>query len=280
MKKNIIALIPMYIFTILFVAAPLIYLVTLSFMTKSGSFGADAVFTLVNYKRVFEPTYLKTFIFSLRMSLISTVITAVIGYPFGYFMSRCEAPKAKFIILMLVILPFWTNALVRLYGFIILLRGNGLLFNILRTMGLKIDNLEFLYTGKAVIAGTVYALLPFMILTVFSSCSKLDTSVTEAARDLGATSLKTFFTVTLPLTCDGLIFGSILVFIPSMGLFFISDLLGGGKIIILGNLIKNQIMISHDYPFAAAISVIMLLMMLACAALMRSLTGNGRRISK
>ena len=181
---------------------------------------------------------------------------------------------------MLVILPFWTNALVRLYGFIILLRGNGLLFSFLKSAGFGIDKLEFLYTGKAVIAGTVYALSPFMILTVYSSCAKLDGSVPEAARDLGATPLKCFFTVTLPLTCDGLVFGSILVFIPSMGLFFISDLLGGGKIIILGNLIKNQIMISHDYPFAAAISVIMLLMMLACAALMRSLTNTGRRMSK
>jgi len=276
MKKNIVALLPMYIFTLFFVAAPLIYLVVLSFMTKSDSFSADAIFTLNNYRRAFEPAYAKTFLFSLRLSVITTAATAIIGYPFGYFMSRCESASLKGCILMLVILPFWTNALVRLYGFIILLRGNGLLFVALKSVFPDMEQLKFLYTEKAVIAGTVYALAPFMILTVYSSCAKLDSTVLEASRDLGASGLKTFFNVSLPLTCDGLVAGATLVFIPSMGMFYISDLLGGGKIIILGNLIKNQIMISHDYPFAAAISVIMLLMMLACAGVMRFFSGYGR----
>lgn len=250
----------MYLFTLLFVLLPLGFLIALSFMRKSGPLSYETVFTTENYKNIFNHIYLKTFANSLKLSFYTTIITVIIGYPFGYFMSRCKSGKTKAVLLMLVILPFWTNALIRIYGFIILFRGNGLLQSLL---GLG-SNYSFLYTEKAVVTGMVYALLPFMILTIYSACSKIEDSIPEAARDLGASSVKTFFTVVLPLTSDGLISGITLVFIPSMGLFFISDLLGGGKVMIAGNLIKDQIMTAHSYPFAAAVSVVMLIMMLAC----------------
>ncbi len=270
---------PMYLFTLVFVLLPLVFLVALSFMEKDGALSYTPVFIFENYKNIFDRVYLKTFISSLRLSFITTVVTLIIGYPFAYFMSRCENVRMKFFILLLVILPFWTNALVRIYGFIILLRGNGLLHSFLGFFGLG-DGYGFLYTEGAVVTGMVYALLPFMILTSYSACVKIDANLSEAARDLGASPLKTFFHVVLPLTADGIVSGITLVFIPSMGLFFISDLLGGGKVMIVGNLIKDQVMTSHSYPFAAAISVVMLITMLLCMEITRILVNRILRGSR
>lgn len=265
--------VPMYVFTLIFVLLPLGFLVALSFMEKDGALSYAPVFTLENYKSIFDTVYLKTFITSLKLSFITTLVTGLIGYPFAYFMSRCENVRTKLFVLLLVILPFWTNALVRIYGFIILLRGNGILHSALQFFGMG-EGYRFLYTEGAVITGMVYALLPFMILTIYSACEKIDASIPLAARDLGASSVKTFFTVVFPLTADGLVSGITLVFIPSMGLFFISDLLGGGKVMIVGNLIKDQIMTSHSYPFAAAVSVIMLITMLLCTEITRILVNK------
>ena len=265
--------IPMYIFTLAFVVLPLAFLVALSFMTKTGPLDFEPVFTLENYIKAGNRTYLETFLVSLKISIITTGITVMIGYPFAYFMSRTENAKVKGIILLLVILPFWTNALVRIYGFIILFRGNGIVHSLLNVFGTG-DGYSFLYTEPAVILGMVYGLLPFMILTAYSACSKLSPEIIEAARDLGAGPVKTFFTVALPVTSEGLISGITLVFIPSMGLFFISDLLGGGNVTIVGNLIKDRITTAHDYPFAAAIAVIMLLTMFICMEITKILVNK------
>ena len=262
--------IPMYIFTLAFVILPLLFLAALSFMTKTGPLEFEPVLTFQNYQGVFSGTYLQTFLVSLKISFITTLITVIVGYPFAYFMSRVESAKVKGIILLLVILPFWTNALVRIYGFIILFRGNGILHSLLNLMGAG-EGYGILYTEPAVIMGMVYGLLPFMILTAYSACEKLSTEILEAARDLGAGKIKTFFTVALPVTSEGLISGITLVFIPSMGLFFISDLLGGGNITIVGNLIKDQITTSHNYPLAASIGVIMLILMFLCTEVTRLL---------
>lgn len=262
--------IPMYIFTLAFVILPLLFLAALSFMTKTGPLEFEPVLTFQNYQGVFSGTYLQTFLVSLKISFITTLITVIVGYPFAYFMSRVESAKVKGIILLLVILPFWTNALVRIYGFIILFRGNGILHSLLNIMGAG-EGYGILYTEPAVIMGMVYGLLPFMILTAYSACEKLSPEILEAARDLGAGKIKTFFTVALPVTSEGLISGITLVFIPSMGLFFISDLLGGGNITIVGNLIKDQITTSHNYPLAASIGVIMLILMFLCTEVTRLL---------
>lgn len=262
--------IPMYIFTLAFVILPLLFLAALSFMTKTGPLEFDSVFTLQNYKGALSGTYLETFVVSIKIAFIVTFITVMIGYPFAYFMSRTESKKWKAVILLLVILPFWTNALVRIYGFIILFRGNGIIHSLLNMWGAG-EGYGFLYTEGAVIMGMVYGLLPFMILTAYSACEKLSPEYLEAARDLGAGKVKTFFTVALPVTSEGLISGITLVFIPSMGLFFISDLLGGGNVTIVGNLIKDQITTSHNYPFAAAIGVIMLIFMFLCTEITRLL---------
>ena len=176
-------------------------------------------------------------------------------------------------VLLLLIVPFWTNALIRIYGWRILLMSNGPLNNLLLALGSISEPLKLLYTDGAVLLGMVYALVPFMILPAFSTVDKLDFSVVEAARDLGAGPLYAFLTVTVPLTLSGLAAGCVLVFIPSMGLFFLNDLLGGSKTVLAGGLIQ-QLINSRDLPMASALSVLMLSITGAVIVVYRKLGGT------
>lgn len=261
MKKSKLTVIPLYLSTIVLVVIPLVYIIILSFLKKDAIWGVTNEFTLDNFIKIFDPIYLKTFVDSLILAFSTTIITLFLGYPFGYFMSKLGTKKRS-IVMLLVVIPFWTNALVRIYGWIILLRTNGVLNSILLNLGLIDEPIKILYTYGAVLIGMVYSLLPFMILSIYTSAEKIDWSLIEAARDLGATSFQAFFTITLKLTLPGILSGVVLVFIPSVGLFFISDLLGGGKIMLIGNLIKNQLLVSRDWPFGAALSVVMMVMTL------------------
>jgi spermidine/putrescine transport system permease protein len=261
-KKNKVSvwnIAPIYLFTCLFVIGPLIYMLVLSFMTRAEVWGVEARFTWKNYLKILEPVYFDTFLESLKLALMSTLITLVVGYPFGYFMAKLSA-RWKRIMMLLVVVPFWTNALIRMYGWIIIFRSNGLLDKILIGTGLTKEPLKLLYSFPAVLVGMVYSLLPFMILSVYSASEKLDWSYIEAARDLGATRLQAFLTVTVKLTLPGILSGVVLVFIPSMGLFFIVDILGGGKFMLVGNLIRDQVFSTRDWPFAAALSIVFLLL--------------------
>lgn len=257
-SNNWLLIAPMYIFTLLFVAGPLIYMLVLSFLQKADVWGVEFVFTLKNYLKIGKQVYLNTFWESIKLAFATTALTLLIGYPFGYFMAKLPE-KRKTLFMLLIVIPFWTNALMRMYGWIILFRSNGLIEQGLMALGLIDDSLKMLYNYKAVLAGMVYALLPFMILSVYSSAEKMDWTLVEAAKDLGAKSWQAFVTITLKLTLPGILSGVILVFIPSMGLFFIADILGGGKIMLVGNLIQNQLMSTRDWPFAAALAVILML---------------------
>ena len=172
-----------------------------------------------------------------------------------------------------LMVPFWTNSLIRLYGWIIILRANGPLDQLVMALGLSDKPLKLLYTYPAVVVGMVYALLQFMIFSVYSSAEKMDWSLVEAARDLGASPARAFFTVTLKLTLPGLLSGVILTFIPSMGLFFIADILGGNKVVLVGSLIQDQLIKAHNTPFAAALSVVLMLMTTLMIALYRKISG-------
>ncbi len=249
---------PLYIFTIIFVALPIIYLIVLSFMTRAQTWGVVNEFTLDNYAKILKPVYLNTFKESFQLAVSTTLVTLVIGYPFGYFMARLEK-KAKSMMMLFVVIPFWTSALMRMYGWIIIFRSNGLLDKLLMALGITKDPLKLLYSYPAVLVGMVYSLLPFMILSVYSSTDKMDWSLVEAARDLGASRFQAFLTVTVKMTLPGIMSGVVLVFIPSMGLFFIADILGGGKVMLVGNLIQNQLQSGRDWPFAAALSVILMI---------------------
>lgn len=249
---------PLYIFTIIFVALPIVYLIVLSFMTRAQTWGVVNEFTFDNYKKILKPVYLNTFKESFRLAILTTASTLVIGYPFGYFMARLEK-RAKSMMMLLVVIPFWTSALMRMYGWIIIFRSNGLLDKLLMTFRITDAPLKLLYSYPAVLVGMVYSLLPFMILSVYSSTDKMDWSLVEAARDLGATRLTAFLTITVKMTLPGILSGIVLVFIPSMGLFFIADILGGGKVMLVGNLIQNQLQSGRDWPFAAALSVVLMI---------------------
>ncbi len=249
---------PLYLFTLFFVALPLLYLLILSFLTRAQTWGVVNEFTLDNYVKIGKPVYLDTFKESFQLAVLTTVSTLLIGYPFGYFMARLSK-RAKSLMMLLVVIPFWTSALMRMYGWIIIFRSKGLLDKVLMGLGLTSSPLKLLYSYPAVLVGMVYSLLPFMILSVYSSTDKMDWSLVEAARDLGASRWTAFWTVTVKLTLPGILSGIVLVFIPSMGLFFIADILGGGKVMLVGNLIQAQLQSGRDWPFAAALSVMLML---------------------
>ncbi|MDR0600493.1 MAG: ABC transporter permease [Treponema sp.] len=252
-------LIPMYLFTLIFILFPFIYMIVLSFMRRDGAWGVAQTWTLRNYLRVTVGEYRTTFVQSLKLALISTVMMVLAGYPFGYFMARL-GEKWKNRIMLLLVIPFWVSSLMRLYGWVIVFRANGVLDTILMTLGITKEPLRLLYNYPAVVLGMIYALLPFMIYPVYTSAEKLDRNLTEAARDLGASPLRAFLTVNLPLTMPGLFSGVVLTFVPSMGLFFIADILGGNKVVLVGNLIHEQLLKAHDWPFAAALSVVLMVM--------------------
>ncbi|MBE6987643.1 MAG: ABC transporter permease [Ruminococcaceae bacterium] len=258
-KMSLAMLAPIYIFTIAFVALPIIYMFVLSFLKQAESWGVVYEFTLKNYLDILEPIYLTTFIESFKLAVLTTLLVIIIGYPFGYFMAKLSA-KWRGRMMLLLMVPFWTNSLIRLYGWIIIFRANGPLDKILMFLGITQEPLKLLYTYPAVVVGMVYALVPFMILAVYSSVEKMDWSLVEASRDLGASAFEAFRTVTLPLTLPGLLSGIILTFVPSMGLFFIADILGGNKVVLVGNVIQEQLMKAHNWPFAAALAVILMLM--------------------
>ncbi len=267
----LLTLIPIYIFTFFFVLGPLIYMFILSFLTRGETWGVVWDFTAENYANIFEPVYLETFWESLKLAFISTGFVILLGYPFGYFMAKLTR-KWKSRMMMFLMIPFWTSSLIRLYGWIVIFRANGTLDSFLMGTGLTSEPLKLLYTYPAVVVGMIYALLPFMIFAVYSSAEKLDMSLVEAARDLGASRWRAFLTVSLKLTLPGLLSGVILTFVPSMGLFFIADILGGSKVVLIGNVIQDQLMKTHNWPFAAALAVALMLITTLFMVLYRKIT--------
>ncbi len=271
-NREALTLVPLYLFTLLFLVGPLVYMVVLSFMTRAETWGVLPEFTLENYRDIGEPVYLETFWESLKLAVVTTLLVIAIGYPMGYFMAKLTA-KWKRRVMLLLMIPFWTSSLIRLYGWIIIFRAGGVFDQMLMALHLTDGPLKVLYTYPAVVVGMVYALLPFMIFAVYSSAEKLDFSLVEAARDLGASPWKAFLTVSLKLTLPGLLSGVVLTFVPSMGLFFIADILGGNKVVLVGNLIQTQLMKAHDSPFAAALSVVLMLLTTLIIFLYRKLSG-------
>ena len=252
------AIMPMYIFTLVFVLGPLIYMVVFSFMTRGDQWGFVAEFTVNNYKRIFNPVFLDTFVQSVKLALLTTIFVITVGYPCGYFMAKLD-PKWRTRAMFVLIIPFWTSSLMRLYGWMIIFRANGILDRFLMWTGITEEPLKLMYTYPAVVTGMVYALVPFMIYAVYASTEKMDWTLVEASRDLGAGKIKAFTSVSLPMTMPGLFSGVVLTFTPSMGLYFISEILGGNKVVLVGNLIQDQMMRAHDWPFAAALSVALML---------------------
>lgn len=276
LKSNLpklVTLSPVSLWLILLVAIPLIYVLALSFFTRSDSGGVEFKLTFENYSKLFNAEYLKIYWSSIVVAFVTTILSIFLAYPFAYHMASGSQRK-KTLMMLLVIIPFWTNSLIRLYGWKTLLGAEGVLNKLLTGIGLIDKPLEILFTDKAVILGMVYTLLPFMILPLFTSIEKLDKTLLEASSDLGAKRYKTFFHITLPLTAPGIFAGSVMVFIPTLGYFFVSDLMGGGNTMLIGNLIKNQFYTSQNWPLGASLSIVLILITLIIVKIYTKLGGS------
>lgn len=270
LKQNAPA-IPILVWVGLLVGIPLIFVIGLSFLTRSETGNVIFKFTLSNYRKMFDPIYLKIFLNSFLLATLTGIVTLIIGYPVAYFTANLD-PKKRSLSIALIMLPFWISSLLRTYGWIILLGNTGILNNILIKLNIIKTPLNMMYKFSTILIGTAYMLIPFMIIAIYNSVDKLDKSLLEASYDLGATRAETFRNITLPLTLPGIAGGFTLVFIPSLGLFFISDLLGGGMTLFLGNVINAQVTKGRNKPLAAAFSVGMILLVLIILAIYAKVT--------
>jgi spermidine/putrescine transport system permease protein len=223
--------------------------------------------SLANYGRALEPLYLSILWRSLGLALATTLLCLVLAYPVAFWLGRRAPARWRSTLLVLVVLPFWTSFLVRMYAWIFMLRSEGLVNHLLGQLGFP--PLPLLYTDFAVLLGQVYGELPFMILPLYASLEKLDPSLLEAAADLGAAPARALLRVTLPLTRAGIVAGCLLVFIPSLGAYLAPDLLGGARTVYIGNLIQSQFAVARDMPFGSALSFLLSLTVLALLALFR-----------
>ncbi|MCF7363909.1 MULTISPECIES: spermidine/putrescine ABC transporter permease PotB [Vibrio] len=252
LQTSIISLIVGWL--VLFVLIPNLMIIITSFLTRDEANLIELTFTFDNYLRLLDPLYAKVMLHSFYMAIVATILCLIIGYPFAYIVAKMPE-KWRPIMLFLVIVPFWTNSLIRTYGLKIVLGTQGILNKALLDIGLIDAPLRIMYTETAVMIGLVYILLPFMILPLYSAIEKLDDTYIEAARDLGANKFQTLTKVILPLTMPGIIGGCLLVLLPALGMFYISDLLGGAKNLLIGNVIKSQVLNARDWPFGAATSI-------------------------
>jgi spermidine/putrescine transport system permease protein len=241
---------------VIFFAVPITAMLVVSVMPRGVYGGVEPGLTLEHYRRFFDPLYLGIFWRTLLWSAACTAICLLLGFPVAYVIAH--ARKWRAVLLLLVILPFWTSFLVRTFAMMFLLRDSGLVNAVLLGLGIVDQPVELLYTPFAVISGLVYGFLPFMVLPIYASLEKLDPALLEASAMLGARPAAGFFKITLPLALPGILAGCFLVFIPSLGSFLTSDLLGGAKQVMLGNLVQNQFTTARNWPFGSAASLVMM----------------------
>ena len=264
---------PVIIYAIMLIFLPLLYIFVISFFKSDGYGGMIETITIDNYLQLFNLVYLKIFWQSIVIALVVTMICIIISYPFVLAVSHKSKITQK-VLMTLVMVPFLTNSLIRMYGWIVLLRKSGVINNLLLGLGITNNPLQLMYNNFGIIIGMVYKLIPFMSLPLYNSVATIDKSLLEAASDLGANKMKTFSKIIVPQTSSALFNGSLMVFTPALGYFFIVDVLGGGKIMILGNLIRNQFLTARNWPFGAAISVFLLLITLGIIAIYRKNGGK------
>ncbi len=264
---------PVTLVMLLLVAIPLVYVAVMSFCSIDESYNVVYDFTFGNYARLVNADYLRIYAQSIIIAGLTTLISLLIGYPFAYVISR-TAGKMKNILYMLVIIPFWTNSLIRIYGWRTFLGTNGWLNFLFTTLGISDEPVEFLYTRGTTVLGMVYCLIPFMILPLYTAIEKLDKSLLEASADLGARKMTTLFSVVIPLTASGIFSGCLMVFIPCLGYFFVSEILGGGNSDVIGNLIERQFQSGNNWPLGSALSIILIIITLVLVKLFQKTGGN------
>ena len=270
---------PGLLYLTVFMAVPLLLVLVYAFFQRGRFGGVVWRFTLDNFGRALDQVYLSVLSNSLVIAGLTTLLALLLGYPAAYAIAKLPATW-RTVALILVVLPFWTNFLIRTYAWIVLLNSEGPLNKGLLGLGVIDEPLGLLYTPGAVVAGLLYAYLPLMILPLYASLQQLDPSLREAAANLGATPWRTFRDVTFPLTLPGVITGCLFVFVPSLGNFVVPELLGGGKTVMVGNLIRDQFLKARDWPFGATLALaviaflVVLFMLQAFAS--RRVTGGGR----
>jgi len=259
-------LLPARIWLALLLADLLAIVGAYSALTRGAYGGVSPPWTAESYARLFDSLYLAILLRSLLMAAAATALCLLLGFPLALFISR--ARKRRGLYLFLVILPFWTSFLVRIYAWLFLLRDTGLVNTMLLSLGLIREPLSLLYNNGAVLLGLVYGYLPFMILPLYATLDRLDPALLEAAADLGAKPLSALLRVVIPLSAPGIRAGSILVFIPCVGAFLTPDLLGGGKTVMIGNLVQNQFTTARDWPFGSAVSLALMAIVVVLVALL------------
>lgn len=292
--QGLLLIAPTLLWMIVLLIIPLILTLVVSFGRRAPDGGVIFTFTLDNYIRLlglqpdclnpfacFDPLYVNILFRSLSLAFNTTVIVILLAYPLAYFIARAPHERRN-TFLFLVLVPLWTNFVIRVYAWMMLLRTQGAINGVLGwlagLLGIPFTPLEMLYTPGAVLVGMVYEFLPFMILPIYTSLEKIDPALYEAAADLGANALKTFWRVTLPLSLPGVVAGTILVFVPVMGTFVVSDLLGGKQVILVGNLIQRQFLDARDPTFGSAASLVLMVLTLIVTLFYTRKFGFGKEI--
>jgi spermidine/putrescine transport system permease protein len=256
-----------------FMVVPCGLILAYSFMERGTYGGIVYNPNTENFLRAFEGTYLKIFLASLRIAIFSTIFSLLIAYPAAMAISRLPA-RRQLLVLFLVILPFWSNYLIRSYAWIVLLNNQGIVNKALMSLGITSEPLPMLYNQPAIVLGLVYNYLPFVILSIYASIQRLNPELLEASDDLGASAWRTFYRIMVPLTAPGIAAGGVFVFVLSIGNFVTPDLLGGGKAAMVGNVIYSQFMSARDWPFGAALALLLLTIMFALLCLQAFLSRN------
>ena len=248
---------PAAVLMLVTIVVPAAIICVYSVLSRGAYGGVELPWTIENYGRLIDPLYGGIFVRSVGLAAAATVLCILLGFPLALFIAQSGARRNLY--LSLVILPFWTSFLIRLYAWMFLLRDTGLINTGLQSLGLIHQPLPLLYNTGAVLLGLVYGFLPFAVLPIYATLERLDKSLLEAAADLGARPLAVLTRVTLPLCAPGIGAAAILVFVPSLGTYITSDLLGGSKTMLIGNLVQNQFTTARDWPFGAAISIVLMI---------------------
>jgi spermidine/putrescine transport system permease protein len=247
---------PGLIFLTIFAAFPVISMLFMSVLTAGRFGGVTTPFTLNNLIRATDQTFLKVIFTSILIATATALLSLLIGFPTALFISRLSR-KWQIILIIAIILPYWTNFLVRTYAWLVLLNNEGIINKFLKNIGLIDQPIEMLYTPLAVIVGMTYLYLPLMILPIYAALEKVDKNLVEASVDLGSSAWKSLRTISIPLAMPGILIGLIFVFVPSMGNFVVPELLGGGKTVMIGNLVRDQFLKARDWPFGATFALIL-----------------------
>ena len=264
---------PVTVWLLFFVAIPLIYVAVMSFCSIDDYYNVVFSFTTENYARLLDVNYVQIYVQSIIIAFLTTLICLLLAYPFSYFIARTKSHN-KALFYMLVIIPFWTNSLIRIYGWRTFLGEYGWLNSLLMKLNIVREPVQFLYNRGTTVLGMVYCLFPFMVLPLYTAIEKLDASLLEASNDLGASKIPTLLHIIIPLTAGGIFSGCIMVFIPTLGYFFVSDILGGGNSDVIGNLIERQFQSGNNWPLGAALSIVLIVITLVMVKIYQKCGGN------